>query len=512
MGERLIVQRLEGEYWWGGDIEDGIRMPFGEERHTRDLIREGRSNQAVPFLVSSLGRYIWSEEPFRFEFDPDELVVECEAGSSARLGEGHGSLREAYRAASHAHFAPDGRWPDPMFFAAPQYNLWIELQYEPTQEKVLAYAEAALRNGMPPGILMIDDNWMEDYGVWTFRKDRFPDPKAMCAKLREMGFKVMLWICPFVSPDNAANFRFLERQGYLLRNATGETAVRRWWNGYSAVLDCTNEAAVRWFDGELERLMTAYGVDGFKFDAGDPQYYRADDRSAAGAHPNGHCEAWARVGLRYALNEYRACWKSAGRPLVQRLADKNHSWGADGLASLIPNGLAQGLAGYAFVCPDMIGGGQIADVENRPDRQVDQELFVRYAQCSALFPMMQFSAAPWRALDDEHLAACVAAADLHRSFGDLILALARQAAITGEPIIRHLDYVFPGEGFERLTDQFMLGDTILASPVLMKGARRRKVEFPLGKWLGDDGSVVIGPCVRDIDAPLTRLPWYRLIG
>ena len=33
----------------------------------------------------------------------------------------------------------------------------------------------------------------------------------------------------------------------------------------------------------------------------------------------------------------------------------------------------------------------------------------RFAQCSALFPMMQFSLAPWRMLDDRHLAAVLAA-------------------------------------------------------------------------------------------------------
>lgn len=144
--------------------------------------------------------------------------------------------------------------------------------------------------------------------------------------------------------------------------------------------------------------MEKYGIDGFKFDAGDPSFYLPSDISARPSDPNGHCEAWASVGLRYALNEYRACWKQAGKPLVQRLSDKNHSWGADGLASLIPNALAQGLMGYAYTCPDMIGGGQIADVVH-PEFRSDQELFVRYAHCSALFPMMQFSTALWRVLD-----------------------------------------------------------------------------------------------------------------
>lgn len=92
-----------------------------------------------------------------------------------------------------------------------------------------------------------------------------------------------------------------------------------------------------------------------------------------------------------------------GQPLVQRVSDENHSWGSDRLACLIPNGLVQGLIGYAFNCPDMVGGGQYENLI-QSDFQVDGELFVRYAQCSALFPMIQFSTAPWKVLGEPHLA------------------------------------------------------------------------------------------------------------
>jgi hypothetical protein len=49
---------------------------------------------------------------------------------------------------------------------------------------------------------------------------------------------------------------------------------------------------------------------------------------------------------------------------------------------------------------------------------IDEELFVRSAQCSALFPMIQFSAAPWRVLRDAvKIGYCRNAALLHRRFG-----------------------------------------------------------------------------------------------
>jgi alpha-glucosidase (family GH31 glycosyl hydrolase) len=325
--------------------------------------------------------------------------------------------------------------------------------------------------------------------------------------LHAMGFKLMLWTCPLVSPDTET-FRQLERRGLLVRDAAGATAIRKWWNGYSAVLDCTNPETVAWYHGELDTLVNEFGVDGFKLDAGDSGHYRADDEVYAPTCPAGHSLAFSRVGLKWRLNEYRASWKTAGWPLCQRLRDKEHEWDERGLASLVPHALAQGLMGYAFTCPDLIGGGSWLKFVS-PDFVVDEELFVRYAQCSALYPMMQFSLSPWRVLRKRALEICRRMAALHVEMADTIEALAWHAGETGEPILRHMEYVFPHCGYEHIKDQFLLGDRILVAPVLAKGATSREVVFPPGKWLGDDGSSVDGPCRRTVSAPLERLPWYR---
>ena len=89
--------------------------------------------------------------------------------------------------------------------------------------------------------------------------------------------------------------------------------------------------------------------------------------------------------------------------------------------------------------------------------------------------------------------------------------MAKSAARSGEPIVRHLEYMYPHQGYEQIKDQFMLSDDILVAPVLEKGARSRKIVFPAGTWKGDDGSVVTGPCIQQVDVPLERLPWYRCI-
>lgn len=503
--ERILkLPRLPGEKWWGGIINSPVRMPFpvGASIDLNDL----RGNCGMPLLLSNKGRSIWSEEPFRFEIkarsvhvrsnDPQGVIEYRQSGDT---------LREAYLAAAQAHFPPAGRTPAALFFTAPQYNTWIEMTYFSTQARVLDYAENILRHGFPPGILMIDTLWHPTYGTWTFDAGRYPDPRGMVEQLKGMGFKVMLWVVPYVTADTLT-YREIEEKGYLFKRADGQPVIIQWWDGYSAALDITNPQAVAWLHEQLGRLVNEIGVSGFKLDGGQPvNYARA---GIANAHVVTH--AWNQVGMRYELAEYKDLWKMAGQPVAQRIRDRNHSWHeSDGLGSLVPMGLEQGLMGYTFNCPDMIGGGEYTDFPSEGGSAFDPELFVRYSQASALFPMMQFSAAPWRLLNQEHLELCLQMALLHQQMGENILEIAQELACTGEPIMRHLEYAFPGRGYHAVNDQFLLGDNILVTPVVTKDARSRKVIFPPGTWIGDDGSQVDGPVSLEIQVPLSRLPWYR---
>ena len=497
------IQFLERERWWGGAANLGTEMPF-RAGADHDLQGDNHGNQAAPLLLSSAGRYVWSENPFRYRFGRNALVVE---GSGPILIDRAGdNLRTAFREVSRRFFPPKRKIPAPLLFTSPQYNTWIELMYDQNQPDILRYAKNLIRRGFKPGVLMIDEGWARYYGDWDFDPIRFPRPKELIRALHEMGFRVMLWIVPFVVPDSRV-FRALRHGNVLVRDENGKPAVREWWNGHSAVVDVTGGDGRAWFEEQLARLRREYGIDGFKFDAGDTPYYRNSDKLAVPTDANGQTEAFARLGLKHEFNEFRACWKCAGEPLVQRLRDRQHSWDHDGLNCLIPNTLAQGLLGYPFVCPDLIGGG---DYESflKHSGKLDQELFVRYAQASALMPMMQFSAAPWRVLDRRHARLCLAAAELHGKFADTILALARKSARTGEPMVRHLAYEFPGCGYETVSDQFLLGSDILVAPVLEKGARTRRVHIPPGTWKADDGTIFDGPKEIKIPTPLERLPYF----
>lgn len=507
----ISFKLLPDELWWGGGVADGWRMPYGVGgSYARDLrtlgmgvcapgiLPEG-SSQSAPLLLSTCGRVIHSKEPFAFYFDSESLKVEGNATIEFCTAS-QATLQAAYRLACHRYFPPSNRTIDLNMLRLVQYNTWIEMPYHPTQEGVLRYAQSMLDAGMPAGVLMIDDLWARDYGDWRFDEAAFPDASSMIHKLHELGFAVMLWIVPFVSADSAV-FRELEQKGFLIRDKHGMTAIRRWWNGLSALIDVSNPNACDWL-GERLALLQNIGVDGFKFDAGDLYNFAYDDQCYQRLTPHDMCRLWAQFGTRYAFNEFRACWDMGAQPLAQRLRDKPAVWGGPGIGSLVAEMLAQSMLGYAFVCPDMIGGGDVNSIDHDA---VDQEFFVRYTQVAALAPMMQFSIAPSRVLDEVHTAAVRQALHVRSELMPLILRLANEHACYGEPILRPLAYHSQEPQCQQVNDEFLIGDSLLVAPCLEPNARSRRVVIPEGVWVSDIGERVQGPAVLETPCPLDRI-------
>ena len=503
----IIIEK--DEYWWGGAVGLGSSMPFEGDIQLFDLSLHNNNNQVVPLLLSNRGRYLWSDSPFTFEVKNNRIIVKSGVEEPTIRKAGN-TLKESYLAASKAHFPPSGILPDTLFFTMPQYNTWIELMYNQNQEDIMHYAQSIIKHDFPTGVIMIDDNWQKYYGNFEFKPDKFPDPRGMVEALHQMGFKVMLWVCPFVSPDSP-EYRELRDKGYLIRKKGSDSpAMIDWWNGYSACYDLTNPEAAAYFVSQLKQLQEDFNIDGFKLDAGDNQFYNPDliDSYMKNARSVDHTMAWAKIGLQFPFNEYRAGYAMGGEALVQRLGDKDYSW--DAVKSLIPEMLTAGLLGYAYTCPDMIGGGQFTAFLGIDDTEFNQELIVRSAQVHALMPMMQFSVAPWRILNDENLKITRDAAHLHQQFGKYILDLAKESALTGEPIVKHMEYAYPHQGFATCNDQFMLGDKYLVAPVISE-SNIRTVKLPKGSWIDDQGKKYKGGKTVEVNIPLNRLLYFKCL-
>lgn len=507
----MKINFLQNEYWYGGAVHFGYKMPADSNSDiTVNLITaEEIADQYSPLFISSRGRYIYSDKPFVIHFNRG--IIEIEGEGEIELSEGHGTLKNAQSAAAKKHYRLDGKTPNPLFLKAPQYNTWIELMYNQNQKQILEYAHSLVDAGMEPGVLMIDEGWAPDYGDFDFCARKFDDPKAMVKELHNLGFKVMLWVVPHISPDSDC-YRELRDTDYLIKDKDGNFAIRQWWNGHSCTLDLSNPKACAWFKEKLEHIKDKYDIDGFKFDSGGSYLYNKDDKTHVSQEGCEHTHSFDVFSSQFEFNEIRCVWNCGGWPIVCRLQDKTPSWdnagGYDlGLTSLIPNMLTQGLLGYFYGCPDMIGGGGYGGFLKK-GYKTDEELYIRWLEASVLCPMMQFSISPKRVLSEESFNIALNITKMHGKYADLILELAKNASNTGEPIMRYMEYEFPGEGFERVTDQFMLGEKILVAPVFKQGSTTRTVKLPSGRWQYFDGKEYDGGNSVEVKAPIDVLPVF----
>ena len=509
-----VVAPLAGEKWWGGILHRGWEMPYGNTPRPIDLGLEG--GVTAPFLVSSAGRYVWSDRPFVYAFTNDVLTVTSDMEKVEPIVAGT-TLREAYLAASAKHFPFNGRTPAELLFAKPQWNNWIEIAIQGMrQTSVDAYTEALARSGFPCGVYIMDGGWLSHNGSYRFHAPDFPESRTRLVVGEDI-----------LAVDHVA----LPVAQHLVLAAVGAHERRRpdhrlpplladaeehapgvragvvwWWSGISCVWDLTY--ALGWDDyaQTLRRFAAEYGIDGFKWDAGDVgpmartlRFHDPAKRAVDWAHD------YVRVGAElFPYNEYRVGFRTGGMPVMQRLPDVYHRWEAIRRVSGMVQ--AAGLLGSPYVVADMVGGGEATTY--RPGGYFSEKLFVRSCALAALHPMMQFSAAPWRYLSPGNVEICRAFANLHVEFAPYILDLARQAARTGEPIVRTMEYEFPHAGFAKPMTQFMLGPKWLVAPVTAEDDAVT-VELPAGCWTDDLGTVHVGPKTLTLThVPLGRLPRY----
>jgi alpha-glucosidase (family GH31 glycosyl hydrolase) len=500
--------------WYGGGFQ-GFRdpqvFPLNKAHLEKNAAFLANGNtQGTPAWYTTKGVAIWVRTPHDFRYsinraDDGLLSVEMPGVSSLTydilLA---GNIREAVDRINREIGWPRST-PPADYFRLPIYTTWVEHKVPVSQEKVLEYARAIQKNKLPCGVIEIDDKWESRYGDMQFDAAKFPDPKAMNAELHKLGYRVTLWVHPFVNVDSEtyADARY---RPMLLRDLNGQPGLMRWWNGNAAVWDISNPKAAAEFRRRLTRLQEAYGFDGFKFDGADVNLLPQDLRSAGNITPFDYPDLYNREATsHFPWEETRVGIYSQPLGVVQRLIDKQSRWGLEnGIEALVPEAITVSLRGFFYVMPDMVGGNQY------DGDKISKELLIRWAQASALMPLLQFSVGPWH-FDDETVRLSREASELHLKFAPYIVELAQAAPKTGQPILRPIWYNEPADReAQPITDEFMLGTDVVVAPVMKEGATSRNVYLPAGRWVDvKTGKATEGArWLKDFPAPLDTLPLF----
>ncbi|XP_059484971.1 myogenesis-regulating glycosidase-like [Neocloeon triangulifer] len=406
--------------------------------------------------------------------------------------------------------------PDELMFRHPIWSTWARYKKDINESTVMQFAQEILDNGFNNSQLEIDDDWETCYGELQFNSAKFPNPKGMVDALHQLGFRVTLWVHPFIN-SNCPLYNTALQQGYFVRNLQNEVKVE-WWNGKdAAIIDVTNPAARTWWANRLISLKNQIGLDGYKFDAGEalgflPQLpflrninTQSDYSLAYSNFVNGIIND---IG---SAVEIRSTYSNQGAPIFLRMIDKDSRWGLNnGLRSVVTTLLQMNVVGYPMVLADMIGGnGYGSD-------QITPELFIRWLQASTFMPSLQFSYVPWQFNDPSVVEISKKFVDLHYNYSELILQLANDATTgSGLPINRPICFALPNGVVDGnasyVDDEFMLGNNILVAPVMDPNATSRTIYLPEGFWTDmNTGFMINGPItIVDYPAPLDTLPYFR---
>ena len=166
------------------------------------------------------------------------------------------------------------------------------------------------------------------------------------------------------------------------------------------------------------------------------------------------------------------------------------------VGALIEDWLALGLAGHPFFAPDMIGGGEVKDLQD--GCKLRSDIFLAHCQAALLMPSMQFSVLPSQVPNVcEELHSLLRQREEYLPY---IMELFGQCSDSKEPMVRLLEYEFPQAGFGRQLDSFMLGDRYLVVPVTKENEREKEITLPPGNWLLNGERLSGG---RTVTLPLT---------
>lgn len=114
------------------------------------------------------------------------------------IGIGTDSKKVHGEAVKHFLKKPTGV-PDVQMIQNPIWSTWARYKVDINESVVEKFASEILANGFNHSQLEVDDDWEVCYGALTFRQSKFPNVKAFTDRLKARGFRVTLWVHPFIN-------------------------------------------------------------------------------------------------------------------------------------------------------------------------------------------------------------------------------------------------------------------------------------------------------------------------
>ncbi len=436
------------------------------------------------------------------------------------------------------------------------------------QEEAIDLAREFREKDIPCDALYFDIQHMDGRKDFTWDEEKFPEPEAMLEALKEMNYRTVAIVDPGIKEEEGYPvFDSGRENDVFVRDRDGEDFSGSVWPGFCRFPDFLREDVRSWWAGQNEKLLRE-GIDGIWNDMNEPAIFFGkrqlkdlateieekvtdgkhldyqfkhrlmtvgEDNSDSLLHRNdeGREVSHEKVHNTYALYEAMATTKAfenveseerpfiltrAGFPGIQKYAakwtgDNSSTWEHMKLSVYMTLNL--GMSGLPFVGPD-IGGF---------DGDVEAELLTRWIQLGAVTPFCRNHSGldtipqePW-SFGEEYEAINRRFIELRYQLLPFLYTEFFRTSRTGLPILRPLFLEFPGdEETYSVSDQFMVGESLLVAPIFERNAERRLLYLPREEtgrtisWLDWWSGERLSSGYHVVDAPLDVMPLFLREG
>ncbi len=366
------------------------------------------------------------------------------------------------------------------------------------ESSVRRVANALRDRNIPCDVLYLDIHYMDEYRVFTWNKERFPQPEKMLSDLKEMGYKIVPIIDPGVKVDS--NY-FVAKEGVekdlFAKYPDGEYYQGEVWPSWAYFPDFTKKETRLWWGDKLS-LFLKQGVDGFWNDMNEPAVWGQNFPDIVLFDDNGFKATHKKIHNVYGLSMARATAEG-----LKRYSDRRHFvltragyagiqryaavWTGDNVANdehlilACTMSLGMGLSGVPFIGSDV--GGFIGEPSDN--------LYRRWYQLGAFTPFFRgHSAVDTRQREPYNFSEFVEK-DVRKAIETRYRMLPfwynefYNSSLSGLPIMRAMFVNYPEDenaySYEAQY-QFMVGENLLVAPVLISYDKFKKLYLPEGKW------------------------------
>ena len=394
------------------------------------------------------------------------------------------------------------------------------------EAQVKALANLFRAHHIPCDAIYLDIDYMDGYRCFTWDSRHFPDPQRMRVELEEMGFHLVTMIDPGIKEDNRYEvYREGMEKGHFVKTTDGAVAKAPVWPGFCAFPDFTHPEVRTWWGNLYQDLYERIGISGFWNDMNEPAVFYVHHKTLPDAvlhyyegDPCSHKKAHNIYGMQMNRASYegmerirpekrpflltRATYAGGQRYAAVWTGDNCASWEHLQIANIQCQRLS--ISGFSFCGTDI--GGFAGDTT--------PELYVRWLQLAVFHPLMrthsigthltgdaiyneeapevpedkpagdqyEFGQEPW-SYGEKWTAIAKTAIELRYCLLPVIYTAFWRLMVDGIPVLRSA--AFADEFDPKLLEQdrdFLFGDHLWVSPVILPGVRRQMVYLPRGNW------------------------------